>query len=251
MENKILDEILYYYNYNEEGPILFDDSAYNLYLKLEVLFNALKKEIKKNLASEIEGKIDYLNSFDKILFSYYSDEKFKASKYFPKLHHLTGKIIIDASSIPILKSELCLPGYRPSDDHIFEEQDKFLEFVKNYLLNDLHLFVKKNIKQLSKLEGANFIHSLETKNSNSKTENTNQLTVNQAVILLDKLGVFADANFESKSNVSKSKIISLLTGRNQKNIKSAIEQLEIKPKDITPGYQSDLDKVQQLLDKMK
>lgn len=151
MENKILDVIIYYYTDNGEDPILFNYSAYNLYIKLETLFIELKKEIINNLESENEGKMDYLNSFDKILFDYYSDEKYKHSRYFIQFNKLTGKIRIETRLLPILESELCLSGHTRADDAIYEEQNVFFEFVKNHLLNDLFLFIKKNKKQLSKL----------------------------------------------------------------------------------------------------
>lgn len=75
-----------------------------------------------------------------------------------------------------------------------------------------------------------------------------QLTVNQSVILLDKLGLFASSVFEEMSNVKKSLILSDLLGRNDKNIKKSIEMLELKTQDLTSGYQKDLSKIQQLLD---
>ena len=85
----------------------------------------------------------------------------------------------------------------------------------------------------------------------SETENTIQLTVNQAIILLDKLGVFSDDTFENKPNTKKAKLISLLLGKNEKNVKTAIEKLELKKSELGAGYQRDLDKVQQLLNNLE
>ncbi len=91
-----------------------------------------------------------------------------------------------------------------------------------------------------------------TNSENSdQTDSSNQLSVNQSVILLDKLGLFNTPLFENKPNTKKAKLISLLLGKNEKNVKTAIEKLELKPKDITTGYQRDLDKIQRILDKLE
>lgn len=112
------------------------------------------------------------------------------------------------------------------------------------------------------IEGNKMIDFLESKKSNTakmtskieksdEKENANQLSVNQAVILLDKLGIFNTSTFENVSNVKKAKLISQLLGKNDKNIKTSIEKLELKQKDISNGYQRDLDKIQQLLDNLE
>jgi hypothetical protein len=84
-----------------------------------------------------------------------------------------------------------------------------------------------------------------------ETENANQLSVNQAIILLDKLGVFSTDTFENKPNTKKAKLISQLLGKNEKNIKTSIEKLELKKSELGAGYQRDLDKVQQLLNNLE
>lgn len=114
----------------------------------------------------------------------------------------------------------------------------------------------------AKIEADIMIHFLEDKlfsesktvnNSEyfDQTDNSNQLSVNQAVILLDKLGIFSTDILEKVPNTRKAKLISQLIGKNGKNIKTAIERLELKPKDISCGYQKDLDKIQQILDKLE
>ena len=85
----------------------------------------------------------------------------------------------------------------------------------------------------------------------SETENANQLSINQAIILLDKLGVFNDKSLENVSNVKKAKLISQLLGKNEKNIKTAIEKLELKPNDVKPNYQKDIDKIERILDNLE
>jgi len=87
-------------------------------------------------------------------------------------------------------------------------------------------------------------------NSN-ETETINQLSVNQAVILLDKLGVFTDKTLDNVSNVKKAKLVSQLLGKNWKNIKTSIESLEKRQSELGSGYQRDLDKIQKLLDNLE
>lgn len=79
----------------------------------------------------------------------------------------------------------------------------------------------------------------------------NKLTVNQAVILLDKLTFFSLSKIEDMPNTKKAELLGNLLGKSDKNIKTSIEKLESKPKDISAHYQKDLDKVQKLLDKLE
>lgn len=81
-------------------------------------------------------------------------------------------------------------------------------------------------------------------------ENTNQLTVNQAVILLDKLGLFNSSKIENLPNTKKAKLISQLIGKNDKNIKTAIEKLELKSSEIKPNHQRDIDKIDRILENL-
>jgi hypothetical protein len=83
--------------------------------------------------------------------------------------------------------------------------------------------------------------------NSDKTENVNQLSVNQAIILLDRLGLFSTSMLENLPNTKKAKLISQLIGKNDKNIKTAIEKLELKASEIKPNHQRDIDKIERLL----
>ena len=85
----------------------------------------------------------------------------------------------------------------------------------------------------------------------AKENKPKQLSTNQAVILLDKLGVFASNYLANQPNTKKAKIISQLIGKNEKNTKTAIENLEKKQSDLSSGYNSDIDKIQAILDKLE
>jgi hypothetical protein len=112
------------------------------------------------------------------------------------------------------------------------------------------------------IEANKIIDFLESKRTNSnnamsniensnENETTNQLSVNQAVILLDRLGVFSSTTLENVPNTKKAKLISQLLGKNVKNVKTAIEKLELKPSAITPNYQKDIDKIERILDNLE
>lgn len=77
---------------------------------------------------------------------------------------------------------------------------------------------------------------------------TNQLTSNQIVILLDKLGFFTHPNTENASKVKQAELISLISGLNEKNLKTNIQKLDNKPSDVTDNYQKDIDKINKILD---
>jgi hypothetical protein len=83
-----------------------------------------------------------------------------------------------------------------------------------------------------------------------ESDKKGQLSVNQCVLLLDRFG-FIDVALEGKTNVDKAKIISLLIGKNEKNIKSAIQKLEKKSEDLTEQYHIDFKIITNLLNSME
>jgi hypothetical protein len=111
------------------------------------------------------------------------------------------------------------------------------------------------------IEGNKMIEFLESKRANAnkisskiennETEIAKQLTVNQAIILLDKLGVFSNNILESSPNTKKALLMSLLLGKNVKNIKTSLESLDKKTSVLGVGYQKDIDKIEQLLDNLE
>lgn len=139
--------------------------------------------------------------------------------------------------------------------------------INYHLWDDKERFQMEEIQQdffyyASMIEATKITDFIETKKyistskpimneSEALKENTNQLTVNQSIILLDKLGIFNDKAFDRVSNVKKAKLISQLLGKNWKNIKTSIESLEKKPSELGTGYQKDIDKIQKLLDNLE
>jgi hypothetical protein len=75
-----------------------------------------------------------------------------------------------------------------------------------------------------------------------------QITANQIVILLDKVGFFNDKKISLKSQAKQSEVISKVTGLNVKNIATYISRLEQKPSAIGANYQKDLEYIDSMLD---
>ena len=133
--------------------------------------------------------------------------------------------------------------FSPEKDKAYNAQLDFYQFFCNYYANKLIEYFKSKMT----IDESIFFET-ETK---TESENINQLSVNQAIILLDKLGVFNDKALENLSNVKKAKLISQLIGKNEKNIKTAIQKLELKPSEITPNYQKDIDKIERILENLE
>lgn len=83
-----------------------------------------------------------------------------------------------------------------------------------------------------------------------KIKQGEQLTINQCVLLLEEIGTFT-GSISNFTTVDKAKLVSLLTGKNEKNIKSSIEKLNKKPSDLGSGHQKDIDKIKALLNSME
>jgi len=79
----------------------------------------------------------------------------------------------------------------------------------------------------------------------------NQLTINQAVILLDNLGAFSNNFFENTSKKKQAEIIGQLIGKNAKNVKIAIEKLDKSPSENGIRYKKDINKISQILEDLR
>lgn len=73
-----------------------------------------------------------------------------------------------------------------------------------------------------------------------------QLTSNQIVLFLDRLGFFNENKLKNKPKSRQSEIISLLTGLNSKNINININKLENQTSEISDNYQKDIDLIDSL-----
>lgn len=102
-------------------------------------------------------------------------------------------------------------------------------------INYLEKKLKKNKKQ-------------KKKNYEEESPNQPSLTINQSVILLDQLGVFANPILESLSKVKQAQLIGQLINRNSKNVKTAIEKLDNSPHANGLNYKNDINIIQNLIE---
>ncbi len=193
---------------------------------------------------------------------------------------------IDAEEIHFVQKEIgCLNEptkhktikikYRCVNKHLLERGNKTIDFSgfkdPSYSYNSVIYFNEKSVTiNYSKLISSNatwqysYQKKLEFLNSRLKeikkekklkpvkkksVAKANQLTTNQAVILLDRLGVFNAIDTSNKSKLANT--ISLLIGKNAKNINIAIHKLENSPKENGENYQKDIKKINLLLTNLK
>lgn len=122
-------------------------------------------------------------------------------------------------------------------------QIDFLVFLRNYFATQLLNFLseKKQLKE-KQFDLQKPVTTTEQKN--------NQLTTNQIVILLDNLGFFAHPKIEDAPKIKQAELIGLISGLNQKNIKTHIKKLEKSLSVNGENYQKDIDKINKILDNL-
>lgn len=75
-----------------------------------------------------------------------------------------------------------------------------------------------------------------------------QLTANQIILLLEEIGFFRHPKIVNATKVKQAELISLITGLNEKNLKTRIEKLEKSLSVNGTNYQRDIDKINKILD---
>jgi hypothetical protein len=111
-------------------------------------------------------------------------------------------------------------------------QDAFLNYFLSYYANIL----------------ITFFESIKSKPMVSNEKKSNQLSANQIVLLLQEIGFFNHPKVEDAPKVKQANLISLITGLNEKNIKTNIQKLDKKSSELTTNYQKDIDKINKILD---
>jgi ribosomal protein S8 len=140
-----------------------------------------------------------------------------------------------------------------------------IEFIRSKLLSFGHIpKISPEIHKIpnySSYNNGNHIYinydydqSLIKKVNNSSTNvgeavsKPNQLTTNQIVLILQETGFFTHPKIEDTSKVKQAELISLMTGLNQKNIKTNIEKLDKSASKNGANYHKDIDKINKILD---
>lgn len=210
--------------------------------------NNLNNEIKHNLLILDERRLKiYFKHIVSILESS-PFLKFKDSEiepYFIK-YDLDRENVLNINN----KEYISLLNYIASRTDLFSSEgvERYQESIK--AKNILYRYVAKH-EILFFIEG---VKEMESEHLNIDTDNKsqskqNQLTSNQIVILLDKLGFFTHPKIEDISRRRQAEIISLMTGLNNKNFESYISKLE--DKEISANYQNDINKIDNILDNLK
>ncbi len=235
----------------EKSLINFCESISNIDLLEDATFTGVYYDVilfhSKNLESEIIENLALLPNDKKNDYLDYALNKIKKTP-----HYDTEESIIDEWLKKYKEIFAQFPNFKNEDlSHVIEHIGHigfFSEIDKEDLFDiQLDFYCYASMVEAKKIIAFIESRSNNTKKENTNSKNPNQLTTNQAVILLDKLGFFSNEIIELLPNTKKAALISKLIGKDDKNIKTAIQNLELKPKDIKAGYQKDLDKVQQLL----
>lgn len=164
------------------------------------------------------------------------------------LNKYVEKYKIDLNLLPKVENEELTKILKTKDYYQELPYNEFseIEFVQEQFYRyGLRTETIKLLEYLKNLQ-SQYQNNPVTKETDPKK--TKQLTANQIVILLDKLGFFADEKIEDASKVKQAELISLITGLNEKNIKINIKKLDNKPSEVTANYQKDIDKINHILD---
>ncbi len=124
------------------------------------------------------------------------------------------------------------------------EEIKIL-FTKSNLKNVRTIIKQRHKEVCSKYISFKNSFLVEEKNIKKKK---NQLTANQIVLLLQETGFFLHPKIEEAPKTKQAELISLITGLNNKNIKTYIEKLEKKVSVNGDNYQKDINKINKLLE---
>jgi hypothetical protein len=209
----------------------------------------LKSEINENILNLPSDKVNpYLD---------FVEDKLKKTPYFNTNKSIIDKWIteydIQDIDFPFLENKEIkkLISMSVNFHHITDEDRILMEEIQIDFYHYAAMIEAVIILDFLKTKRPISEKPIDKKEVDNESETPNQLSVNQAIILLDKLGLFSSTMFENLPNTRKAKLISQLIGKNDKNIKTAIEKLELKPSEITPNYQKDIDKIERILNNLE
>lgn len=84
----------------------------------------------------------------------------------------------------------------------------------------------------------------------TQTKPKKQLTANQIILLLEEIDFFRQQKIVNAPKVKQAELVSLITGLNEKNIKTRIEKLEKSLLVNGTNYQDDIEKINKILDNL-
>jgi hypothetical protein len=215
------------------------------------------KSFTENLKSEISENLLILPSEKIIPFIDFIEDKIKNTPYFQVDNKILDKWIrkynLQNLDFPFIENKEVyrLISMSVNFHQLTDEDRELMEEIQIDFYHYAAMIEADIIIDFLKTKRPISEKPIDKKEVDNESKTPNQLSVNQAIILLDKLGVFTDKTFENMPNTKKAKILSQLLGRNEKNIKTAIEKLELKQSELGAGYQRDFDKIQKILDNLE
>lgn len=170
---------------------------------------------------------------------------------------------LDAERADFIKSEI-RNLYNPKENrvigsesyHVFSEElpafktsiDKKLLYLKEELGKEGFYMSNGPIENVSPYEETPLDDEIRFDVVEEVRDGKLQITANQIVILLDKVGFLTDKKISLKSQAKQAEVISKITGLNKKNITTYISKLENEPRDNGANYEKDLKFIDSLLD---
>jgi hypothetical protein len=250
-----------------------DDITEKEFTRIEVIYN----ECVRGFKSEIPIDMDYIysNSIENNYF-YFDCPLQVYENYFEKRFNDFKATNIDAQLIDFVKSEISYLKYPLGNREISILNDKvplavcygdlILENDSRYeiTLTRKFEFISSKIMQLGykiKIHEGDWDESFGFRSVFGVLKpleigahliddysKNNQLTTNQIVLLLQEIGFFTHPKIEDASKVKQANLISLISGLNNKNIKTNINKLDQSQSSVTTNYRKDIDKINTILD---
>ena len=228
-----------------EENFYFFDCPFDVYIEnyIKRKKNYLKSRVDVDESDFIMAELNNSLSFNKVRFL-----EFNNKKYF--YHNLINEESYFFKCIfkkrEYLEHKLYNLGW---DAILIEDHDNIpnhYAFEKNTnYRNEFLIKTEKEIKRENPVKPVVYNESTNTKQQDNN-DKKNQLTANQAVILLDKIGFFTHKSIEHLSKNKQASIISKLIGRDKKNIGSYITKLETKKP--SEAYSRDISTIDNLLE---
>lgn len=232
--NSLINEL--YYSSAEDNFYWFDCPLQVYIENLETNFKKYKKEfLDDNIEDFLKEEVSKFSNFNKHRNLNYKNEKVDYSSFIGFSNKVFEKS--RGKKLKFLNEKL-------------KEKNIHIDTFDSYKIRGETTLVPKYDYKEPKAE--NSLPIPPKSNLVSKEQKTEkQLTSNQIVLLLDKIGFFTYPKIENTSKVKQAEVISKITGLNDKNIKTKIQNLEKLPKELGAQHQKDIDKIDAILDNLE
>ncbi len=240
VENKYRD----YFCKLLEDTSLSDTTALEFLTNLKQCTDKFKLEILENLVNF--KTTDEKNSYRKLIVEKINNNYQNWDNKISDIHPYLNRFNISEQELIKNYEHIKNPDFNTLLDTLYKDEKRgsvlgneiyhtsfiFTEFFKKYYYREITTLLEEQTEESVKPV------------YNSKLK---QLTANQIVLLLDRVGVFNSPGIEDAPKTKKADLVSQITGLHSKNLKKCIENLEKLPKEQGVNYQKDIDKIDQIL----